>query len=111
LGLKETIGLVLLTVSPAVADPLNFRGKDYLEMNETYRTGFVHGVMASWVDLGSPERYREFILAGYGCLDRRPRTIPVMASELAKYIESHPNMLQAPASVAFTTYFLDCPEK
>ncbi len=101
----------IMAAAPAAADPLNFTGKDYLAMNENYRTGFVHGVMASWVDLGSPAQYKEFILAGYACLDRRPRTIPAMATELAKYIGAHSNMLEAPASVAFTTYFLDCPEK
>jgi hypothetical protein len=67
------VALVMLSgaVGPAGADPLNFKGKDYLAMNENYRVGLVHGLMASFVDLGSPDRYREFILHGYGCLDRR----------------------------------------
>ena len=81
--------LLVASAATATADPLNFKGKDYLAMNENYRTGLVHGLLASWVDLGSPDRYKEFILYGYGCLERQRRTIPVMAIEFGRYIESH----------------------
>lgn len=102
---------LLVSAISAAADPLDFKGKDYLAMNENYRTGLIHGLLASWVDLGSPERYKEFILSGYGCLERQRRTIPMMAIDFGRYIESHPDVQNKPVSVAFLAYFVDCPEK
>jgi hypothetical protein len=50
---------MVASISNAAADARNITADDFLEMNETYRAGLVHGVLASMFELGVDKQYVE----------------------------------------------------
>jgi hypothetical protein len=99
------------SISNAAADARNITADDFLQMNETYRAGLVHGALASMFELGVDEKYVGPLEEGVRCQGRRKATVWQTSTEFAKYLEGHPDMKQAAFPKAFLIFMLDCQKK
>jgi hypothetical protein len=99
------------SISDAAADARNITADDFLQMNETYRAGLVHGALASMFELGIDEKYVGPLEEGVRCQGQRKATVWQTSTEFAKYLEGHPDMKQAAFPKAFLIFMLDCQKK
>ena len=99
------------SISNAAADARNITADGFLEMNETYRAGLVHGALASMFELGVDEKYVERLEEGVRCQGARKATVWQTSTDFAKYIEGHPDMKQLAFPKAFLIFMFDCPKK
>jgi hypothetical protein len=96
------------SISHAAADYLDITADGFLEMNETYRAGLIHGALASMIDLGVGENYEATLEEGVHCLGQRKTTVWQTSIDFAKYVEGHPEVKQLAFPKAFLIFMLDC---
>ena len=99
------------SITNAAADARNITADDFLQMNETYRAGLVHGALASMFELGVDEQYVGPLEEGVRCQGQRKATVWQTSTDFANYIEEHPDIKQAAFPKAFLIFMLDCPKK
>jgi hypothetical protein len=102
--------LFVFVASPACPDASQLTAADFLEMNETYRTAMIHGLLASATALGLPEQYEGVYSDGVKCRLSRGRneTVYQLSSDFALYLDKHPEEIKGLFPLVFLVFMADC---
>jgi hypothetical protein len=80
-----TVLTTVAWISSAAADARNITADGFLEMNETYRAGLVHGALASMFELGVDEKYTGSLEEGVRCQAQRKATVWQTSTDFARH--------------------------
>lgn len=108
---RAAIGALLLCSTPLAYASDALTGARFLEMNEGYRTGVVHGLMSAVITLGVPDELKQNVEIGLECRLKRPTrraTFEEVSIEFARHLAAHPEDEKGDLTIAFVLFLAEC---